>query len=303
MKIAVTGANGFVGRNLVDFLVHQGDEVTAVTWVNDPIKTTFANQAKCQESDFSREALKKNFQGVDAVVHLAGLRQTPQADAAGIYPYLQANVMTTENIIIAAGEMGVAKICQASSIAVYYPTINTLPYTEHQAPVPLTLYGASKIACENLGYLYARRYVTQITALRFAQIYGPGDREGLMMMKFINQARAKQSLIIVGEGKITRDYLYLKDAVEAITKAIMPGAPDGIFNIGGGRGYSVREIAETVNEVFDNQGNIIFNASEQETGASYYMDCTKANHALGWQSQWPLHEGLEDMKKRWGKLH
>lgn len=296
MKIAITGANGFVGRSTIQYFFERGDAVAAVTWIHDPLKLTFDSQVRLYESDFSREDLRNAFRGMDAVIHLAGLRPTPKADAIGITAYFDGNVRTTEAVIIAAGEEGVGRVVQASSIAAYFPGQNQLPYNEAQAPVPLSLYGISKVACENLGHVYERRYTTRVVSLRFAQIYGPGEREGLMMMKFIQQACNKLPQVIVGEGKIFRDYIYLKDIISAMASSVEPGKPSGVFNIGGGRGYTVREVAEMVNTVFENEGNIKFDLTQPETGASYFMDSTKAEKELGWKSQWTLRAGLEDLK-------
>jgi nucleoside-diphosphate-sugar epimerase len=85
--------------------------------------------------------------------------------------------------------------------------------------------------------------------------------------------------------------------VGAIEKAIEFGAPGGVFNIGGGRSFSVREIAETMNDVFDNSGNLVFDTSKEEEKSIFFMDCSRAESQLNWKRQWTLRTGLEDMKR------
>ncbi len=295
MKVAITGANGFVGKVVARRLAEAGHQVVAVVWVLDPNKVDFGEKISCYESDFSRADLAAAFQGADAIVHLAAARTTPEADAKGFQPYYEANVKVAEDVILAACQNGVSKICQASSVAAY-SSANVSPYHEGQYPIPLSLYGMSKVACEHLGILYGRRFPLRVVSLRFAQVFGIGEREGLMMPKFVRQAREKQTLRIVGQGVGGRDYVYVKDIAGAIERAIAPEAPAGVFNIGMGHAISVRQAAEAVNEVFENAGNLVFETEKEENKFSFYMDCSRAQAELGWTPAWSLRSGLEDMK-------
>jgi len=118
-----------------------------------------------------------------------------------------------------------------------------------------------------------------------------------MLMNFIQRARRKQPLHVWGEGVGARDTIYVKDVVGAIDKAIGLDVPCGVFNIGGGRAFSHREVAEMVNEVFDNSGNIVFDASREEDMTCSFMDCSRAESGLNWQRKWSLSSGLQEMKQ------
>lgn len=295
MKVAITGANGFVGEYLIQELIEQGDEVLAIGWVKDPFKEDFDTRVEQHLTDFSRDDLNMAFKGVDAIVHLSAMRTNPQADAQGFHPYYMANVLNTENIILAAQDNNISRICQASSIAVY-STENKVPYQEHEAAIPLSFYGMSKLACEHLAALYMRQSPLKIVSLRFAQIFGFGEIRGLSITRFIQQARSSHQLTIWGKGVTARDYIYVKDIVGAIKLSITPDAPSGIFNISSGVPISVREVAETVNNVFNPINRLVFDLSKNEVGDCYYMDQTHTQEIMKWIPVWTLKSALEDMK-------
>lgn len=294
MRIAVTGATGMVGRVVVQSFADRGDEVIALGRDLCRLQESVIGRAVCIESDYSHSSLKQAFQGVDVVIHLAARRIAPLSE--GIRPFWTANVLTTENVVLAACDNQVERLCQASSISVY-SRANPIPFSEDQVPVPETLYGITKLMCEHLAFVHAQNHPTLITSLRISRILGQ-DRTGSghMLMSFVRKARAKQPLEIWGEGVGARDTIYVKDVVSAIERAIPPGAPSGTFNIGGGKAFSHREIAECVNDVFDNQGNLVFVPSREEDKIVSYMDCARAEEQLHWQRQWTLRTALEDMK-------
>ncbi len=296
MKIAVTGAGGFIGRYVVERLVQRGDQVLAIDCVPNACAWAGDRITFLQSSLDSKDALREAFSGLDAIVHLAARRGGLSEDVMGFRPFFEANIQVTENVLQAAAEAGVTKVCQASSIAVY-SSDNRTPYTEDQPPIPRSLYGLSKLACEHIATLLMRRFPIRVTSLRLAQVFGDGEREGLMLVKFVRQAYQKEVLRVWGEGKSARDIVYVRDVVGAIERAVAPDTPCGVFNIGGGKAYTVLEIAQTVNKVFDNEGQLVLDPSQEERDEYFFMDCSLAETHLGWKRQWTLQSGLEDMKK------
>ncbi len=295
MRIVVTGATGMVGRVAVQRFADRGDDVLAVGRDMSRLRESVVGRAVCIESDYNHGSLRRAFHGVDAVIHLAARRIAPSSE--GIRPYWKANVLSTENVIRAACDNHVDRLCQASTISVYSQA-NPIPFSEDQVPVPETPYGVTKLACEHLAFVYAQSYPIQITSLRISRILGE-DRTAAdrMLMSFLRKARAKQPLDIWGEGVGARDTVYVRDVVSAIESAIAPGAPSGSFNIGAGKAFSNREIAECMNDVFDNRGNLVFVPSRKEDKTVSYMDCTRAKEQLHWQRQWTLRTALEDMRE------
>jgi nucleoside-diphosphate-sugar epimerase len=295
MKVAITGASGLVGEVAIRRFMERGDEVIAIGRSLDKLQALFANNVTCYESDYSREGLGAAFKGVDAIVHLAARRIAPFSE--GYRPFAQANVQATENLVLAACDNGVDRLCQASSISVYSLQNNTVPFSESEPPVPMSLYGISKLACEHVATIYARRFPIRITSLRISRILGH-DRTGqsYMLMRFMQQAKQKETIHLWGEGIGAHDTIYVKDVVGAIEQALKPDAPTGAYNIGGGRAFSHREILQTINEVFGNRDNLAFDTSKQEDTSVFIMDCARAEVELAWRRQWPLREAFEDLK-------
>lgn len=300
MKVVITGANGFVGGYLVDLFLSRGDEVVALGRFQTPARVMDDPRLTIHKTDFDRHDLTKILNNVDVIVHLAAMRTNVTADQRGIDPYYEANIRTTENLILAAIDCQVPRICQASSIAVYSPD-NTVPYKETEAPIPLSYYGISKLACEHLAAVYMRNYPIDLLSLRFAQIFGYGESRGLSITKFIHQARSGSSINIWGEGKTARDYIYIKDVLSAIEQAIDKNTCGGVFNIGSNRPLSVNEMAEAVKTVFNNSVEIIHDLSKQEPGDIYFMDMGFTNKVLNWQPYWTFIHALQDMKEYYDK--
>jgi len=144
VTVAITGATGLVGRVAVHRFTQRGDEVVAIGRSLDTLQGLFGDQAVCVESDYSRGSLRNAFKGVDVVIHLAARRIAPSSE--GFRPFFEANVQTTESVILAACDNGVSRLCQASSISVYSLS-NKVPFAESEPPVPLSLYGVSKLTC------------------------------------------------------------------------------------------------------------------------------------------------------------
>lgn len=296
MKIVVTGATGMIGEALVERLLTRGDDVVALSRGLHGIPAGRGDRLHCEVTDYSDTQLQAALRGAQAVVHLAAMRPTPEAEGRGFDPYYEANVKLTEDLLIAAGEAGVKTFCQASTIAVY-SLRNRVPFRETDAPHPLSFYGASKLASEKLGELHGRKLGMRVVSLRLAQILGRDStrREG-MFMRFMHLARNGETLQLWGEGRGARDAVYIEDVVGAFECALAEAAPAGSYNIGGGRAYSNLEVAEAVNKVFGNRGKLTFDLSRQEDRSVYYMDSSSAETELGWRRKWSFVEGLEALR-------
>jgi UDP-glucose 4-epimerase len=294
MRIIITGVSGMIGKAAARHFLERGDTVVGISR-NQSGEALGYHWAR---SDYEIEDLVKLFAGADAILHLAAMRPNPQAASFGYQAFFESNVKVTENVIRAAYQAGVQVICQASSISVY-SLENTMPFRENENPKPSGFYGASKCSCEHLANIYSKKYSLKISSLRIARVLGFDNKSGgdFMLMNFIKLAKSKKPLSLWGEGKGARDTIYVEDVVAAFERAIAPDSPDEIYNIGAGKAYSHREIAETINEVFDNTGNLIFDSSKEEDTSIFYMDCSKAERLLGWRRKWSLSMALEDLKE------
>ncbi|MEA2042895.1 MAG: NAD(P)-dependent oxidoreductase [Bacteroidota bacterium] len=295
MNITVTGSTGFIGKYLVKRLSGNGDKVTALGRDIVKLNKTFDDSVNKKETDYSYDSMLNVLKGADAVIHLAGKRFQKQLDPFLIEPYIDSNIILTQNIFKAAKELCIKRIAQTSTIGVYSMT-NNLPFSENEVPYPITVYGLSKLSCENMANFYTAKTSVKITNLRLASLFGTGEKTGVVFTDYVNRAIAKKTIEIWGEGKTGIDFLYVKDAVEALFASVQPDAPSGTFNIGSGIGYAVKEIAENINAAFENEGNIKYLKDKKEGGYNVFMNTEKAKKQLDWKPQYSMNEALEDMK-------
>lgn len=289
MRIVVTGASGFIGGYLTEALLDGGHEVIAVGRHSRARADNFSAAA----TDYSEESLKQLLDGADAIVHLAGRRMTREDEPTRLFPFVEPNVIATENLLRAAKAQGVSNLVLASTIAVY-SAANEVPFRETAVPKPLNAYGLSKLMAEQYADLYGSAAGIRVTNLRFAAVYGHGEKGTPALMRFINEAQQKKTLTLQGNRAISIDQLYVRDAVSATLAALAPANPGGTFNIGAGTAYAVVELAEAVNSVFGNAGNLSLGSSYEAPARKSCMDITRAAELLEWSPQFGLAEGLAD---------
>lgn len=269
MRIAVTGASGFIGSEITKKLeTFSGVEIIAVTRKKDQVKES---GGKCvwEETDFSVSGLRKILANVDAVIHLAAVRGT-----AGTISDYHINETITENILVAMGEEKVKRIVFASSIAVYSDT-GTIPWREDDVIEPKTLYGITKASCEYLCKYYGKKYGFAYSIVRIAQVLGLGEKRKGMMNVFIETAHQHGQLHVMGKSIAKRQYIYVKDMAAVMCEAaVKPDRESEIINVGMEKAYSNLEIAQIINRVFKNETPIEYDSSFEEKIEPSRMDVT-----------------------------
>jgi len=296
MKIAITGASGFIGKYAVEHFKNIGFDTLAIGRNITKLNDSFDNSVMKIETDYNYYNLLQILKGTDAIIHLAGMRFQKDLDPLVIEPYIDTNILLTQNLLKASQVLGINRVVQSSSIGVY-SNANKIPFNESHASFPITIYGISKLTCEHLANLFSTRTSVKVSNLRLASLYGIGEKEGVVFTDYVNLARKKEKILIWGKGETRLDLIYIKDVIEALEKSIAPNAPSGTYNIGSGKSYSVRTIAENINTAFANQGNLEFLKEKKEGGYNIYMDVSKAKNELGWESKWTMENALMDMKK------
>lgn len=284
--VAITGGSGFIGRYLSSALHGEGFRPVSVGRGENSERTT----------DYSFGSLVQALKGVQAVVHLGARRMFREDDPLDLEPFIQPNIVAVGSLGRAAAECGVKRIILASTRGVYSGS-NSPPYQESEPPRPATGYGLSKLSAEvYLNMLGCRADLTTIS-LRLAATFGHGERGTPVLMKFIDQAIKGETLRLLGNPTYPIDQLYVKDAVTAFLCALRLESGGGVFNIGGGRSWRLEEIALTVNEVFDNVGNVESVEGDWQLLPEAHMNISKASNELGWSPRFDLRAGLEDLRK------
>jgi len=294
-KIAVTGASGFIGRHLVSSLLDGGVEVLCL---GRSLETLEICDARAQKyaTDFSAQSLSDITAGYDGLIHLAGRRATREDGPDHIAPFTNTAIPMIDSLMTAACKNQISRVVTASSIAVYN-TQNTAPYSEDTIPLPANHYGLSKLCAEYAADSWGRRNNISVAHARIAACYGHGEKGTPALMSFVNKARNKQQIKLTDGGRYQIDEIYVMDVVRALQIMIRSEA-SGAFNIGSGTGFSIRQIAETANEVFANPTPILIEPESEEGrgGHNRHMSIEKAHKKLSWAPIFSLKSGLEAMR-------
>ena len=282
MRIAVTGARGFIGTELLDSLLNNGNvEVTALTRGS----TIGGASSACNwiTTDYSLGSLSEALKGVDVVIHLAGVRGT--TDDPSDY---SDNIETTENILKAMSLVGTKRIVFASTISVYNDE-KLIPWTEDAPLKGRTAYGESKIICEKLVQKFSAKYDFSYAIARIAQVIGEGEKRRGMMNVFLDTAREQGTLKVMGKSVAKRQYVYVKDLAEVLTilsvgNESYDARENLMVNVGMAEAYTNLRIAEIVNKVYGNESKIDYEDSYPETARSSFMDVSRLKKKLNYEA-------------------
>jgi len=262
MNVLVTGGAGYIGSALVERLLGDGHRVVSIDNLSQGDYECLVNYSgsprlKLVVGDIcdskKLEEVLREAEGVNAVVHLAAV---PGIEMCQRNPKeaILTNIYGTHNVLEAARKYDIGKVIFGSSAAVYGNPIKT-PVGEDHPLSPTNLYGVTKLAAEGLLESYHASYGLDTVVLRFGNVYGVGvyTHWETVIPKFVRQALSGQALTIYGDGKQSRDFIHVLDAVEAVILALRDerGVVAGeSFNVGVGKATSVNVIADTVSRVF-----------------------------------------------------
>jgi UDP-glucose 4-epimerase len=251
MRALVTGGAGFIGSNLVDALLDRGDEVTVVDNLStgrvENLDGARRRGIAFHEADITdAERLCELFAGArpDIVFHLAAqidVRKSiddPAWDAS-------INVGGTINVLDAARRAGVKRVVNTSTGGAIYGDVDTIPTPETTPPRPMAAYGTSKLCAETYCGWFERLYGLSAVTLRYGNVYGPRQDplgEAGVIAIFCGKLMSGERPMIFGDGRQTRDYVYVADVVAANLAAASHPEAHGVYNVGTGRERSVLEV-------------------------------------------------------------
>ena len=301
MRAIVTGGAGFIGSNLVDALLARGDDVLVVddlsTGKEANLAAALAGGADLRVLDIRDAAALTTLVGAiapEVIFHLAAQIDVRKSVAdpawdAGI------NVQGTINVLEAARAHGVARVVNSSTGGAIYGDAELIPSPETTTPLPEAAYGQSKLSAEGYLGLYERLYELSSVTLRYGNVYGPRQDplgEAGVVAIFCGCVENGRQPTIFGDGRQTRDYVYVGDVVAANLSAA--GAEvGGPINIGTGRETSVLEIVEQLAAIAGAGGfTPIFQPARLGELARSCLDIRRARELLGWAPKVELHEGL-----------
>lgn len=298
-KIALTGATGFLGRQLLDSLIASGYEV--ICFARDKIRLLdIYPQLIVFELDITKKGDLDNLpvlKKLDAFFHLAAYIPPPQeagADSAN-KRCMETNVKGTFNTLNYFNKCKGKKFIYSSSMCVYGKA-QTNPVKERHPLKPVKEYGLSKLLGEHILQMHKRN---QLIILRFPSIYGPERNSPFFIDRFIDSVMHDKDITIYGSGDCFWDNLYIKDAVQASLKAIDYKGKSEIFNIGSGSGITVKKMVNKIINIFSETKDIIkvtHDLGKDEDDSNLILDITKAKEELGYMPEYSFEEGLREIR-------
>ncbi|TLF82707.1 NAD-dependent epimerase/dehydratase family protein [Nocardia cyriacigeorgica] len=281
MRVLVTGANGYLGRAVVEALETAGHEPVSMVRRTDALGTAVRVADLLDES-----ALRTALDGVDAVCHLAGLTRARESVDDPIR-YFRVNTVGTITLLSAMAAAGVRRIVFASTGSIY-GTSARQPMTEDLPDVPPHPYAASKLAAELAIQGHAQGGMASAVILRLLNVAGGVDPDTTRLVPRVLAAAVNRSVLPVnGDGSAVRDYLHIDDAAAAFVAAVehMPPFGDAVrFNIGSGRGTSVMDVIRAAERVTGRRVQVEHRPAVPEP-ASLVSSSTAAHSGLGWRPE------------------
>lgn len=302
LRALVTGGAGFIGANTVRALLHHGYTVTVLDdQSTGRVEYLEGLDVELVETNIlDRATVERAMAGHQLVVHLAAQTGVP-GSVEDPYKDCETNVIGTLNVLTAARDHGVSRFVFASSNAPLGR--QRPPATEDMAPLPVSPYGASKLAGEAYCLAFHGSWGLETVALRFGNVYGPySAHKNSVVARFFKDIRANGELTIDGDGSQTRDFIFVDDLCRAILCALEHQVAGEVFQISAGRETSIAQLAAMVVEIADQEVTEKRGPERKGDVARNYARVNKARTLLGWEPDVALHAGLRETW-RWMQDH
>ena len=301
MKSLVTGAAGFIGSHLCEYLIEKGFEVIGIDNFMDyyprSIKeASIADLRKHQnfelvEASLLQVDLTELLDGVDVIFHQSAQAGVRASWGQSFKIYTDNNILSTQMLLEACRESPVKKFVYASSSSVYGDT-KDLPMRESSLPCPVSPYGVSKLAAEHLCWLYFKNFGIPTVSLRYFTVYGARQRPDMAFHRFFKWALEDKPLKVYGDGEQSRDFTHVHDIVEANWLAFEKAQPGEVFNIGGGSRITLKEVIEMMEEIVGRELEVHYQGVQKGDVRHTLADMTKAKEKLGYKPKVSIEDGL-----------
>jgi UDP-glucose 4-epimerase len=321
MRVLVCGGAGYIGSNMTAMLRTEGYEPVVFDNLSKGHKSAIGDvkfvEGNLADNRLLVETLKKH--GIEAVMHFAAFIEVGESVQIPL-KYYKNNLSCTENLLTAMETAGVKKFVFSSTAAVY-GTPQKVPITEDSPTEPINPYGQTKLAVERMCRYQSRAGKLAFAALRYFNACGAGNNatlgedhrpESHLIPLAIQAAMGKRGDIkIYGadydtpDGTCIRDYIHIDDLCRAHLLALekLQNERELIYNLGNGKGYSVREVIETVKKVTGKNFNVVETGRRLGDPPVLTSDATKAAEELGWKTEKPDLEQMVSTAWKWHSEH
>ena len=296
MKVLVTGGAGFIGSHLVDRLVQEGHDVIVVDNLSTGKRRNLNRTARFYKLDIQSWRLERVFRNErpNVVMHLAAQMDVRKSVEDPMFD-AQVNILGTLNILQQSVKHGVRKIIFSSSGGAIYGEQDVYPAPETHPTKPLSPYGLSKLCGEQYLSYYQRIGGLQVVSLRYANVYGPRqDPEGEagVVAIFIQKLLNNEQPVINGNGRQTRDFVFVEDVVEANLAMIGPET-EGTYNVGTGIETSINDLFRILAQHTGSTCKEVHGPAKKGEQARSVVDSSKLRHEMSWEPRINITDGLK----------
>jgi UDP-glucose 4-epimerase len=304
MNYLVTGGAGFIGSNIAETLVNNGENVRVIDnfLTGKPENlTSFKEKIDFIEGDIrSQDTMKKAVEDMDYILHQAALPSVPKSVDLPLESN-DHNINGTLNVLYAAKEAKVKRVVYAASSSAYGDQAQS-PKVETMRPMPLSPYAVNKLAGEYYCAAFTKVYGLETVALRYFNVFGPRQDPtsfySAVIPKFVSALLRDEAPTIFGDGEQSRDFTYIDNVIHANLLACKAAdAAGGVYNAACGASVTLNELYSGIQKILDK--NIQVNYADPRVGDVKHSlaDISKAKDVLGYEVQVPFEQGLEKTVK------
>ncbi len=303
MRCLVTGAAGFIGSNLSERLIKEGHDVLGIDcFINYYPRRLKEENLKGLLKSTNFTFIEKNIldldlssilNDIDYIFHQAAQAGVRASWGKDFKIYSDNNVLATQVLLEGSKEKGIKRFIYASSSSVYGDT-KDIPMREDSYPLPVSPYGVTKLAGEDLCYLYWKNFDFPVISLRYFTVYGPRQRPDMAFNRFITAILKDKEIHLYGDGEQTRDFTYISDIIEANILAMEKGKDGETYNIGGGSRISINGVLRILKEIGGKEPEVRYMDDQKGDMRHTYADIKKAQNELGFSPHVKLEEGLKE---------
>jgi len=302
MKALITGVAGFIGSTLAERLVADGVDVVGIDCFTDyyprPMKERnlsglLASRGfRFVESRIQDANLQALLADRTHVFHLAAQAGVRKSFFFNFAATTENNIEATQILLEAVTKMpSLERLVYASSSSVYGDN-TPMPFREDAMTQPVSPYGVSKLAAEQLCYLYYANFKVPAVSLRYFTVYGPRQRPDMGFHKFLRATILGEPIALYGDGEQTRDFTFVQDIVSANIAASIKGVPGRVYNIGGGSRVSVNEVLDLIGRIAKRRPVVRVDSVQKGDMRHTYADTSLARADLAFAPTVGLEEGL-----------
>jgi UDP-glucose 4-epimerase len=301
MRALITGVAGFIGSTLAERLLREDADVVGIDCFTDYYPRAakernlsgFVNherfrlvESRIQEADLG--ALLADRTHVFHLAAQAGVRKSWGRDFS---IYTVNNIEATQVLLEACRQLTLERVVYASSSSVYGDNV-AIPMREDALPQPVSPYGVTKLAAEQLCYLYHVNYGLPTVSLRYFTVYGPRQRPDMGFHRFLSSAILRQPITVYGDGEQTRDFTFVSDAVAATHAAGIRGVQGRVYNVGGGSRVSINKVLEMIGRITGRPPVLTVESVQKGDMRHTFAETSLARTDLGFAPKVTLQEGL-----------